>query len=219
MWDAYKGNLRCSYRGYNAVDEVESALSVTFSFDGSDVIGGYKNSLRIFKTDVPGRDYNSISIKSPASALAVNPTDNTISVGSWTGSISLIDARNSNAENIGQSVMHKGGITYLKFLPRRNQLLSGARKDGHLFIWDLRQLNEPILELKRTVHTNQRIYFDVNADENWIVSGDTMGIMHAWNINDFSIIEELTVKITTILHKLMEFKIKIKNFLTASSAS
>lgn len=193
MWDAYKGTLRCSYRGYNAVDEVESALSVTFSYDGCDIIAGYKNSLKIFRTDVPGRDYVNVPIKSPASTLAVNSIDDTIAVGSWIGTISLHDSRHPKIECIEQLSGHRAGVTYLRFMAQRNYLVSGARKDCDLLIWDMRNTVAPVHRLARTVQTNQRIYFDVSRDETLLVSGDTTGIIHAWNIQDLSKVVELTV--------------------------
>lgn len=195
MWDAYNGEMRCSYRGYNAVDEVESALSLTFSCDGAEVIGGYKKSLKIFKTEVPGRDYTSIPIKSPASALATNPDYAEFAVGSWSGAITLFDARAQNTDPLDQLNRHRGGITYLRFLAGKNILISGARKDNTILVWDLRKTSGPIGQFIRSVSTNQRIYFDVSVDQSWLVSGDTSGCIHAWNMNDFSAIQEQTVKI------------------------
>lgn len=196
MWDAYKGTLRCSYRGYNAVDEVESALSLTFSHDGCDIIAGYKNSLKIFRTDVPGRDYVHVPIKSPSSALAVNPNDDTIAVGSWTGGIWLHDKRHPKIECVEDFHGHRAGVTYLRFIAQRNLLVSGARKDCDLLIWDMRNTAAPVHRLTRTVRTNQRIYFDVSGDGTLLVSGDTTGIIHAWDIRDFSQVDELTVSLT-----------------------
>lgn len=185
MWDAFNGTLRCSYRGYNAVDEVESALSITFSSDGLEVIGGYKKSIKIFQTNVPGRDYTSVPIKSPSSALAVNNGNtNYLAVGSWTGMISLYDTRHLNRDVIDQFAGHTGGITFLKFLHGDNYLVSGARKDNKLLMWDIRNSFRPVLELNREVTTNQRIYFDVSEDGKWLASGDTNGLIHAWDISE-----------------------------------
>ena len=52
MWDAFDGKLLCTYRGYDDVDEVESAISVTFSNDGQKVLAGFKKSLKQFDTTV-----------------------------------------------------------------------------------------------------------------------------------------------------------------------
>lgn len=48
MWDAFDGALRCSYRGYNAVDEVEPAISICFSKDALQIHAGYKKSIKTF---------------------------------------------------------------------------------------------------------------------------------------------------------------------------
>ena len=51
MWDAFNGTLRCSYRGYDNVDELEPALSIAFSYDGEQIYAGYKKSIKIFDTN------------------------------------------------------------------------------------------------------------------------------------------------------------------------
>ncbi len=45
LWDACGGDLRCTYRGYNDVDEVTAAYSVCFSPDGQRLLGGYNKSI------------------------------------------------------------------------------------------------------------------------------------------------------------------------------
>lgn len=51
MWDAFDGSLRCSYRGYNAVDEVEAAISICFSNNASQIHAGYKKSIKTFDVE------------------------------------------------------------------------------------------------------------------------------------------------------------------------
>lgn len=172
------------------------------------MIGGYKKNLKVFKTDVPGRDYYSIPITSPASALACNSVDNVIAIGSWSSKITMLDIRESQYGDICQIDKHRGGVTYLRFLDGRNQLISGARKDNQIMLWDLRRIAEPVLtgQFTRTVTTNQRIYFDISSDQNWLVSGDTTGIIHAWNLNDISAVQEQTVHFV-ITYKLNLFLI------------
>lgn len=57
LWDACTGQLRCSYRAYDAVDEVTAATSLAFSLDGARLFGGFKNTIRAWDTSRPGRDY------------------------------------------------------------------------------------------------------------------------------------------------------------------
>ncbi|XP_037036519.1 telomerase Cajal body protein 1 homolog [Bradysia coprophila] len=183
LWDAFDGKLRCTYRGYDAVDEVESALSVCFSIDGSQVIGGYKKTLKIFRTDVPGRDYTSFPLKSPASCIAVNATDgNMIAIGSWNSFVTLHDVRSAKLTMTDKLVKHTGGVTLMKFSSDGNRLITGARKDNKLIGWDLRNVTVPLFNLSRTVATNQRIYFDISSSDQWLVSGDTDGILHVFDV-------------------------------------
>lgn len=192
MWDAYKGNLISSYRGYNAVDEVEAAISCCFSSDGIDVIGGYRNSVKVFKTEIPGRDFISIPTKTPVSAVLSN--NNLLALGSWQGAITIYDNREEEWNYVMNFRKYKSGITYLKFLHcQSNILVSGARKNKQLLFWDIRNTTEPILEFSRNVNTNQRIYFDISTDDSCLVSGDTSGIVHAWDITDMSIAKEYKV--------------------------
>lgn len=185
MWDAFNGELRCSYRGYNAVDEVETALSVMFSSAGDHVIGGYKKTIKIFQTNVPGRDCSSFAIKSPASAMALGLQQTScLAVGSWNGQISLYDQRHRTEDPIEQFCGHSGGITSLKFLSDGYYMVSGARKDNSLLMWDIRNSSNPVLYLSRMVDTNQRIYFDISENGKWLISGDTSGLVHVWDIGN-----------------------------------
>lgn len=72
LWDAFTGELRCSYRGYNNVDELEAAISVTFSADGQNIFCGYKKNVKIFSTGRPGREYMEYPVTHPASCLTAS---------------------------------------------------------------------------------------------------------------------------------------------------
>lgn len=60
LWDAVSGQLRATYRAYDAVDEVTAAYSVAFNRDGTRLLGGYNKAIRIFDTSRPGRFYTEI---------------------------------------------------------------------------------------------------------------------------------------------------------------
>ncbi|GBP69078.1 Telomerase Cajal body protein 1 [Eumeta japonica] len=167
MWDAFDGSLRCTYRGYNAVDEMEPALTVTFSHDGTKIIAGYKKFLRTFETDRPGRDFSEHSVKYPASCFAIN--NEILAVGSWNSSISLYN------------MSEMGGVTHMKFTTDGLHLVSGARKDDKLLVWDIRYCTTPINILQRVVRTNQRIYFDISPCGKYLVTGNTDGSLKVWD--------------------------------------
>lgn len=183
LWDAFDGKLRCTYRGYDAVDEVEAALSVCFSIDGSQVIAGYKKTLKIFRTDVPGRDYTNFAIKSPASCLAINSSDaNMIAIGSWNSFVTFHDVRSPKLVMTEKLVKHTGGVTLMKFSSDGNRLFTGARKDNKLLAWDVRNVTVPLFTFNRNVETNQKIYFDLSWSGQWLMSGDTNGTLHVYDM-------------------------------------
>ncbi|XP_055450422.1 telomerase Cajal body protein 1 isoform X2 [Psammomys obesus] len=78
---------------------------------------------------------------------------------------------------------HQGGITHLCFHPDGNLFFSGARKDAELLCWDLRQPGHLLWSLSREVSTNQRIYFDLDPSGQFLVSGNTSGIVSVWDIS------------------------------------
>lgn len=71
----------------------------------------------------------------------------------------------------------------MKFTPDGIRLVSGARKDHRLLVWDIRYYRRPLNVLNRPVDTNQRIYFDVSPCGNYLVSGGTDGILKVWDVN------------------------------------
>ena len=60
LWDALSGQLRASYRAYNAVDEVTAAYCLAFSSDGGRILAGFNKALRIFDVGRPGRAYTEV---------------------------------------------------------------------------------------------------------------------------------------------------------------
>lgn len=187
MFDAFDGALRCTYRGYDSVDEVEAALSVCFSTDGASVIGGYRKALKLFRTDLPGRDFTNFPLKVPASCLAVHPAhESLIAIGSWNATIALHDVRTPKLDETARfgGGVHRGGVTMIQFAPANGERLwSGARKDSRIVCWDVRNTTKPISIVHRTVSTNQRIQFDISRPQGrWLASGDTDGLVRVWDL-------------------------------------
>ncbi|KAI8121582.1 hypothetical protein FF38_12002 [Lucilia cuprina] len=188
MWDAFSGELRCSYRGYDEVDEVESAISIIFSNCGEKVIGGYKKTIKIFDTNIPGRACTTIPVKKAVSCFALTTdNDNCVTAGTWTGYINHYDLRAPKLGPLFTLGGHSGGITWLKYSPTFDQnwyLFSGARKDRKILQWDMRNYTEPLQVFERNVETNQRIYYDLTPMKTWLASGDTQGLLRIWNLGD-----------------------------------
>lgn len=48
--------------------------------------------------------------------------------------------------------------------------------------WDLRNVAVPLFSLNRNVTTNQKISFDLSSSGQWLLSGDTDGILHVFDV-------------------------------------
>ncbi|BFF93423.1 telomerase Cajal body protein 1 homolog [Drosophila madeirensis] len=188
MWDAFDGKLRCSYSGYDAVDEVMAAISLAFSHDGQKVYAGYKRCIKIFDTSRPGRLCDDYPVKFAISCIAqTTEQPNTLTCGNWHGYIQHFDLRCSPKQGpLFTLGGHKAGITQLKYADGAAgwQLFSGARKCPKLLQWDMRNYKKPLAEYQRHVDTNQRIQFDLTPDLGWLASGDTQGALNVWDMND-----------------------------------
>ncbi|CAG4953097.1 unnamed protein product [Colias eurytheme] len=190
MWDAFDGSLRCSYRGFNAVDEMEPAISCTFIDNGSRIVAGYKKVLRTFDVERPGREFCEHKINSPASCFTTN--SNLLAVGSWNTSISLYNISEMGTyKSIGKMHGHSGGVTHMKFTSDGLRLVSGARKDHRLLVWDIRYYRRPLNILSRAVDTNQRIYFDISPCGKYLVTGGSDGSVKVWDLNKINWKDEL----------------------------
>lgn len=55
LWDAITGELRCSYRFYNDLDEVEPAHSLAFNGEGDRLFCGFNKAVQEFRVERPGR--------------------------------------------------------------------------------------------------------------------------------------------------------------------
>nr|CAG4650181.1 EOG090X06W9 [Sida crystallina] len=190
FWDAYKGNLAATYRAYNNVDEVEAAYSLCISPDGEKLLTGFNKCVRIFHINRPGRECSTISTKSSdiltasqsgiISCLAVNPgLPSVYAAGSYMKSIGLYSEQDGTSLCVLEG--HKGGVTHITFSPDGLMLYSGGRKDPEIICWDLRNPGCVLFIMKRTVDTNQRIYFDLDPSGRYLISGETSGLAQIWD--------------------------------------
>lgn len=205
MWDAYTGKLRCSYKGYNAVDEVEAALSLTWSVDGGFIYGGYKKSIKTFDVKAPGREISLFPTKVTASCMTIcAPLPNLLIFGSWSRTITALSTNSQQTIAVGNNsreCSHNAGVTWLKFIPRTNLFASGGRKDNKLILWDIRNLQKPFHVLERKCDTNQRMYFDASPFGEWIATGNTDGVVRVWNLREIDAVGRSYRKYDFPLHR------------------
>uniref|UniRef100_A0A8D8U321 WD repeat-containing protein 79 n=1 Tax=Cacopsylla melanoneura TaxID=428564 RepID=A0A8D8U321_9HEMI len=187
LWDSVGGEIKATYRPYNQVDEVTHAYSLAFSPDGSKIHAGLLSEVKIFSTDIPGRQCVSRNLKpwfgkSIVSAIAINSIVSDIcAIGTYSKTIGLF------SESDGKPLFflkgHKGGITKLEFSSDGILLFSGARMDSEILCWDLRNPGCVLYSFPRDVSTNQRVYFDLTSCSNYLLSGNTTGDVSIWSLN------------------------------------
>ncbi|XP_065644497.1 uncharacterized protein LOC100205627 isoform X11 [Hydra vulgaris] len=195
LWDAVTGEVRCSYRAFDQMDELTSALSVSFNADGSKIYAGFNNKIRIFESSRPGRDCIEMSTVGKKGSRKKTCMQHGIiscisfpkqyngcyALGSFSKTVGLYDCNTD--ENICVMHGHKGGITQVQFTNDGCYLFSGGRKDNELFCWDMRNTVEPVFKLSREVNTNQRIQFDIDRSDSYVFTGNTTHSIGFYNLH------------------------------------
>ncbi|XP_014488078.1 PREDICTED: telomerase Cajal body protein 1 [Dinoponera quadriceps] len=187
LWDAITGELRATYRAYNQVDEIEASLSTRFVNVGSEVWCGFKNAVRTFDTNRPGRQTHDIFFKHDfpnmiglVSCIRENPImPGLVAFGSYSKCIGLYKDGPICTFETGC------GVTQVEFSSCGTKLYSVVRKGSEFLCWDLRNPGTLLYCLKgRQSDTNQRIYFAITPDDKQIVSGGTDGTITVWEFSD-----------------------------------
>ncbi|XP_076021359.1 telomerase Cajal body protein 1 [Genypterus blacodes] len=187
VWDAFYGDVRASFRPYNHLDELTAAHSLCFSPDGTQLYCGFDKTVRVFYTDRPGRDCEerpTIVKKQGQSGIiscfGFSPCQSVYACGSYSRCAGLYSCQDGSLLAL-LPTRHHGGLTHLLFSPDGNYLYTGGRKDPEILCWDLREPGKVVFSLKRNVATNQRIYFDLDQSGRYLLSGDTKGVVWAWD--------------------------------------
>ncbi|KAJ0985739.1 hypothetical protein J5N97_004095 [Dioscorea zingiberensis] len=189
LWDATSGQLRCTYRAYNEMDEITAALSVSFNSSGTKLFAGYNKMLRVFDVHRPGRDFEQYSLHKGkdgpsgiVSSIAVSPTHSgMLALGSYNQSTALYAEGNMELLYIlhGQ----EGGITQVLFSKDGNYLYTGGRKDPYILCWDIRNTVDIVYKLYRsTENTNQRVSFDIEPCGRHLGAGGEDGLVHIYDL-------------------------------------
>ncbi|XP_057252669.1 telomerase Cajal body protein 1-like, partial [Pezoporus wallicus] len=186
LWDAFDGTLRGSFRAYNHLEEPVAPHSLTFTPDGSRLLGGCDGSVRIFPTERPGRSHQERALRQGGQGqrgligcLAVSPSQPVFACGSYGRSLGLYALEGGGALALWPRL--PAAPTHLRFSPDGTRLYVGGRKDTHILCWDLRLPERPLLAMERHVTTNQRVTFDLDPSGRFLVSGDTRGFVTLWD--------------------------------------
>ncbi|EFN60077.1 hypothetical protein CHLNCDRAFT_133375 [Chlorella variabilis] len=173
LWDALSGELRCTYRAYNDLDEVAPAHSLAFSLDGATLYCGFNKQIRSFRI---------------VSCMALNPDrEGMLAAGSYSGAGLLLDTRTRGLLCLLEGG-HSGGLTHLCFSADGNFLYTGARKDPAILCWDVRYSSGVVYSMQRaSAGTNQRMYFDIEPCGRHLATGGEDGVVRVFDLRDGSV--------------------------------
>ncbi|ESO92885.1 hypothetical protein LOTGIDRAFT_120154 [Lottia gigantea] len=188
MWDAFTGDLICSYKSYDQADEMVAAHSVAFNNEGNKIYCGFTKTIRVFDVSRPGRNFENRktfvkSVGQPGiiSCIKFCPVDSSLyAAGSYSRTIALY--YEPQGELACSFTGHQGGVTHILWSPDGTKLYSGARKDGEIICWDLRNPSKILFTVNRQVETNQRIYFDLDSSGRYLISGNHDGTISVWDV-------------------------------------
>ncbi|XP_060192801.1 uncharacterized protein LOC132622244 [Lycium barbarum] len=190
LWDATTGQLRCTYRAYDAMDEITAAFSIAFNPAGTKIFAGYNKSIRTFDIHRPGRDFthhstlqgNKEGQSGIISSIAFCPTHSgLLATGSYNQTTAI--HREDNMELLYVLHGQEGGVTHVQFSKDGNYLYTGGRKDPYILCWDIRKTVDIVYKMYRSSETtNQRIYFDIEPQGQHLGSGGQDGSVHIYNL-------------------------------------
>lgn len=190
LWDANSGQLRCTYRAYDAMDEITAAFSIGFNPSGTKIFAGYNSSLRIFDVHRPGRDFEQHSTlqrnkegqSGIISSIAFSPTHSgVLATGSYSQTTAIY--REDNMEPLYVLHGQEGGVTHVQFSKDGNYLYTGGRKDPYILCWDIRNTVDIVYKLYRSSKdTNQRIQFDIEPLGRYLGTGGQDGLVHIYDL-------------------------------------
>ncbi|KNA12280.1 hypothetical protein SOVF_127390 [Spinacia oleracea] len=190
LWDSTTGELRCTYRAFDAMDEITAAFSIAFNPTGTKIFAGYNKTLRVFDVHRPGRDFKQHSTLQGSkegqsgiiSAIAFSPANSgMLATGSYDQTTAIY--REDNMELLYVLHGQEGGVTHVQFSKDGNYLYTGARKDPYIMCWDVRNTVEVVYKLYRsTEKTNQRISFDIEPFGRHLATGGEDGLVHIYDL-------------------------------------
>ncbi|KAF7047757.1 hypothetical protein CFC21_056640 [Triticum aestivum] len=188
LWDATTGELRCTYRAYDAMDEITAALSISFNSTGSKLFAGYNKAIRVFDVHRPGRDFEQYSLlkggEGPTgiiSSISFSPQNGMLAVGSYSQTTAVY--AEGNMEPLYVLHGQLGGVTQVLFSKDGNYLYTGGRKDPYILCWDIRNTVDIVYKLYRSCDTtNQRVQFDIEPCGKHLATGGQDGMVHIYDL-------------------------------------
>ena len=177
--------IAATYKCINQLDELSHAYSVTLSEDGLELFCGLKGEVRRFDIQRPGRESDTHLLAAVGqggivSCLDLNPAVPVYAAGCYNRSTGLYSR--DSGQLLCLLTGQRGGVTQVTFSRDGTRLYTGARRDGEIVCWDLREPGKVLFTLQREVSTNQRVQFSLSPCGGFLVSANTDGSGRLWDV-------------------------------------
>ena len=114
----------------------------------------------------------STTISGILSIITFNPDFSGLyAVGSYSNSIAIFNETDNSVCCVMEDRSEGTGISHLQFSNDGMYLYAASRKSSNIVCWDIRQTGTILYKLPRSAPTNQKLYFDITKDDNYLVTG------------------------------------------------
>lgn len=191
LWDAYDASLRASYVPKDHLDQLPKCYCVEFTPTGEQIYVGARGCVYFFDLSRPGESVQQVSLSEDfdcnrpgiVSCVAFDASDpDLFALGTYDGRV-VIGASNVDKDVQVIEVPKRRGVTFARFDRQSRYLFVSCRMSSSLDCFDIRYHIKPLCQLRRSALTNQRVQFDITADNCWLASGDQFGAIRLWDVN------------------------------------
>ncbi|KAJ3186518.1 Telomerase Cajal body protein 1 [Gaertneriomyces sp. JEL0708] len=208
MWDAYTGQMRCSYAAFDHLDQVYAPNALTFNLFGTKIYCGFNNLVQVFDVHRPGRDSLRIPTtpskksrdgqKGLVSTIAFNPDASGLyAVGSYSKTVGLYDERNDELLQLLR-IEEGSGVTQATFSVDGVYLYTASRKSNQIECWDIRNTGDILATYARAGDTNQRISFHLDPSGRYLITGDQHGDLSTYDVKTNQLVQNFRAHNDTV---------------------
>lgn len=99
----------------------------------------------------------------------IDTNSGVILAGSYSGSVGLYDMNSGTL--LCTMSHHKAGVTQVKYAASGRYIVTAARKDDRILVYDSRNTTQTLHSLERKCTTNQHILFDLDPSGRFLFTG------------------------------------------------
>ncbi|MES1919330.1 Telomerase Cajal body protein 1, partial [Bonamia ostreae] len=192
-FDAFNGKLISSYCTFDANEETATAFSIGFSPAGDQFVCGHRGFMSKFSVSEPGNKAIKLKLPSQNGKLAKNAISTIAAadasgkiwaVGDYKGKTFIFDEKSGKATIDFDWDTNRNGIWKVDMTDDFSYLLSSARKQSEILMWDCRFAAKPVAWFERPVHTigNQRMGFCKSTDGKYLFTSSADGIIRKFDL-------------------------------------